>query len=80
VAEDMRQVPEVRAAATPTKHEKYPWPEKPALLSTSVKRLDGPVKASGQAKYAYDINRHSRRCRSGEGAGREGGAAVAQGR
>ena len=57
MAEDMRQVPEVRAAATPTKHEKYPWPEKPALLSTSVKRLDGPVKASGQAKYAYDIKR-----------------------
>jgi len=57
VAEETRQVPEVRAAATPAKHEKYPWPEKPALLSTSVKRLDGPVKASGRAKYAYDIKR-----------------------
>jgi xanthine dehydrogenase YagR molybdenum-binding subunit len=57
VAEEARQVPEVRAAATPAKHEKYPWPEKPALLSTSVKRLDGPVKASGRAKYAYDIKR-----------------------
>ena len=57
MAEETRQVPEVRAAATPAKHEKYPWPEKPALLSTSVKRLDGPVKASGRAKYAYDIKR-----------------------
>jgi len=53
----MRQVPEVRAAAVPAKHEKYPWPEKPVLLSTDVKRLDGPVKASGRAKYAYDIKR-----------------------
>mgnify|MGYP003577721060 CR=1 FL=1 len=57
MAEEMRQVPEVRAAATPTRHEKYPWPEKPTLLSTEVKRVDGPVKATGRAKYSYDIKR-----------------------
>ena len=36
---------------------KYSWPEKPALLGTSVKRLDGPDKVTGRAKYTYDINR-----------------------
>jgi len=53
----MRQVPEVQAAARPQKHEKYPWPEKPALIGTEVKRIDGPEKASGRARYAYDIKR-----------------------
>ena len=51
------QVPEVRTAAQPAKHEKYPWPEKPVLLGTRVPRLDGSLKATGRAKYAYDINR-----------------------
>jgi len=36
---------------------KYSWPEKPTILSTPVKRLDGPDKVSGRAKYTYDINR-----------------------
>jgi xanthine dehydrogenase YagR molybdenum-binding subunit len=36
---------------------KYTWPEKPVLLSTPVKRLDGPDKVSGRAKYTYDISR-----------------------
>ena len=57
MAEEMRQVPEVRAAATPVKHAKYAWPEKPTLLSTDVKRVDGPVKATGRARYAYDMKR-----------------------
>ena len=57
MAEDMRQVPEVQAAARPAKHEKYPWPEKPRLLGTAVKRVDGPLKATGGAKYAYDVKR-----------------------
>jgi xanthine dehydrogenase YagR molybdenum-binding subunit len=35
----------------------YSWPEKPSLLSTSVKRLDGPEKVTGRARYSYDINR-----------------------
>ncbi len=51
------QVPEVRTAAQPAKHEKYPWPEKPVLLGTRIPRLDGSLKATGRAKYAYDINR-----------------------
>jgi xanthine dehydrogenase YagR molybdenum-binding subunit len=33
------------------------WPKKRRLLGTRVKRLDGPVKATGRAKYSYDINR-----------------------
>jgi xanthine dehydrogenase YagR molybdenum-binding subunit len=37
--------------------KKYAWPEKPAVLSTRVKRLDGPDKVSGRAKYSFDINR-----------------------
>ena len=36
---------------------KYTWPEKPTLLGTAVKRLDGPDKVTGRAKYTYDINR-----------------------
>src|SRR5262245_8722833 len=33
------------------------WPKKRRLLGTKVKRLDGPAKATGYAKYSYDINR-----------------------
>jgi xanthine dehydrogenase YagR molybdenum-binding subunit len=33
------------------------WPKKRRLLGTRVKRLDGPAKSTGQAKYSYDINR-----------------------
>src|SRR5438067_12321167 len=36
---------------------KYSWPEKPTLLGTSVKRLDGPEKVTGRARYSYDITR-----------------------
>jgi xanthine dehydrogenase YagR molybdenum-binding subunit len=36
---------------------KYSWPDKPALLGTAVKRLDGPDKVTGRARYSYDINR-----------------------
>lgn len=35
----------------------YAWPAKPVLLSTRVKRLDGPDKVTGRARYTYDINR-----------------------
>ena len=37
--------------------KKYAWPAKPTLMTTAVKRLDGPDKVSGRAKYTYDINR-----------------------
>jgi xanthine dehydrogenase YagR molybdenum-binding subunit len=33
------------------------WPEKRRLIGTKVKRLDGPDKATGKAKYSFDINR-----------------------
>ena len=33
------------------------WPKKRRLLGTRIKRLDGPAKATGYAKYSYDINR-----------------------
>src|SRR3954449_1824342 len=36
---------------------KYSWPEAPALLGTPIKRLDGPDKVTGRARYSYDINR-----------------------
>ena len=36
---------------------KYAWPEKPVLIGTSIKRLDGPDKVTGRAKYTFDIAR-----------------------
>ncbi len=37
--------------------KKYAWPEKPALLSTKIKRLDGPDKVQGRAEYSFDVRR-----------------------
>jgi xanthine dehydrogenase YagR molybdenum-binding subunit len=50
-------VPEVQAAATPSKHATYPWPQPARLLGTRVSRVDGPLKVSGRAKYSYDVTR-----------------------
>jgi len=36
---------------------KFAWPPSRAVLGTSVKRLDGPEKVTGRAKYTFDINR-----------------------
>src|SRR5262249_39204149 len=33
------------------------WPETRRVIGTKVQRLDGPAKATGTAKYGYDINR-----------------------
>jgi len=33
------------------------WPANPTVLGTSVKRLDGPDKVTGRAKYTFDISR-----------------------
>ena len=56
-----QQPPPAAAAASrrrpPPSAEKYAWPAKPVVLGTSVKRLDGPDKVTGRAKYTFDINR-----------------------
>src|SRR5260370_14603330 len=33
------------------------WPKEGRVIGTKVTRLDGPDKATGRAKYSYDINR-----------------------
>src|SRR4051794_35746039 len=33
------------------------WPKTRRILGTKVKRIDAPEKATGRAKYSYDINR-----------------------
>jgi xanthine dehydrogenase YagR molybdenum-binding subunit len=51
------QVPEVSTPAKPAQHETYPWPAAPTIVGKRIKRLDGPAKVTGDAKYSYDINR-----------------------
>src|SRR5438874_8843838 len=34
-----------------------PWPQNRRLIGTKVQRLDGPDKATGRAKYSYDVHR-----------------------
>ena len=50
-------MPEVAAPATANPDSPYAWPQQRRLLSTRVNRIDGPLKASGRAKYSYDIKR-----------------------
>ena len=45
-----------RAAAPPLRSE-FNWPANPTVLGTRVKRLDGPDKVTGRAKYTFDIAR-----------------------
>ena len=33
------------------------WPATPSVLGTRVKRMDGPEKVTGRAKYTFDISR-----------------------
>jgi xanthine dehydrogenase YagR molybdenum-binding subunit len=44
------------------------WPKERRVIGTEVRRLDGPAKAAGHAKYSFDINRpgmlHARILRS----------------
>ena len=37
--------------------DEFSWPANPAVLGTRVKRLDGPEKVTGRAKYTFDISR-----------------------
>ena len=32
------------------------WPKKRRLIGSKIQRLDGPAKATGTAKYSYDMN------------------------
>src|SRR5438132_13533695 len=41
----------------PKAPDKYLWPAQFKVMSTPVKRLDGPDKVTGRARYSYDINR-----------------------
>ena len=51
------QAPAPVPGETPELVKKYAWPENPAIVGTSVRRLDGPDKLTGRAKYTFDINR-----------------------
>lgn len=57
MAEEFTQVPDVNAPARPRQHATYPWPARPAVLGTAVRRVDGPDKVQGKAKYSYDVSR-----------------------
>lgn len=46
-----------QAPAQPAPARKWPPVSERALIGRSIKRLDGPAKSQGAAKYAYDINR-----------------------
>ena len=37
--------------------EKYLWPKQFSVIGTPVKRLDGPDKVAGRARYTFDISR-----------------------
>jgi xanthine dehydrogenase YagR molybdenum-binding subunit len=46
------------APQAPPVDPKYNWPSNPrTVIGTRVKRLDGPDKVSGKAKYTFDIKR-----------------------
>jgi xanthine dehydrogenase YagR molybdenum-binding subunit len=44
-------------ATPPAADPHFAWPATRTVLGTSVKRLDGPEKVTGRAKYTFDINR-----------------------
>jgi len=45
------------APQPPPADPKYHWPATRTVIGTPVKRLDGPDKVTGRAKYTFDINR-----------------------
>ena len=51
-------MPTPPAPAAPGENaKKYAWPKPPTVLTTSVERLDGPLKVTGRAKYTFDMTR-----------------------
>jgi xanthine dehydrogenase YagR molybdenum-binding subunit len=46
-----------RGAPQPPADPKYHWPATRTVIGTPVKRVDGPDKVTGKAKYTFDINR-----------------------
>ena len=56
-AQEGRGAPPPAATGPTANAKKYAWPAKPAVLSTRVKRLDGPDKVTGRAKFSFDISR-----------------------
>jgi xanthine dehydrogenase YagR molybdenum-binding subunit len=53
-----KQQPPNQAPAQPASPQaSWPPPADRALLGKSIKRLDGPLKSQGRAKYSYDITR-----------------------
>src|SRR6266545_4447658 len=46
-----------QAPPQPPADPKYNWLPKHGVIGTSVKRLDGPDKVTGRAKYTFDIKR-----------------------
>ena len=57
MADDAMQVPEVQAPARAAGNSRYAWPKERTLLSKPTRRVDGPIKATGSAKYPYDVTR-----------------------
>src|SRR5262245_57377865 len=55
------QTPAAQQPQGPTENaKKYAWPlppQEPKILSSHVKRVDGPNKVTGRAKYTFDISR-----------------------
>src|SRR5262249_24148718 len=35
----------------------YTWPQERRLIGKKIQRIDGPDKATGRAKYSFDVNR-----------------------
>ncbi len=46
-----------RGPSMPPVAPEFDWPAKPEVIGTHVKRVDGPDKVSGRAKYTFDISR-----------------------
>jgi xanthine dehydrogenase YagR molybdenum-binding subunit len=45
------------APQAPPVDPKYNWPKTPSVVGKRVKRIDGPDKVSGRAKYTFDVTR-----------------------